>query len=692
MMTHLELIDELLNKKMTVLAGAGISYDSGLPIVSAFYEHFLPALYDAEDVAYVQELINSGHIPFERMMEHIFNYTENDYSIMDIFDNGEPNSLHFILAQMMHSGWVDELYTTNFDVLMEQSLESIGLTSKDFKVFYNEKGFAKLASSNSDKKVIKLHGTIKEKDSIRTTLKTITSQQNLLKRKPPVERLFSSGSHEVVIVMGYSFSDVFDINLFIDKINVNKVIVVIEHEYGKGEDLNLQMLNGVKMFGNRKNPFFQKECHGYVVKMDTLLFMSELCKTKYTEVPVANPVKYDWKNYLNDWLSKFDSIQRTYIAGGICNSMNVFNVANKYMTRAFQSVDPGSIELYTSIANQYVLSRFRVRKEQKECDDLIRLCEQSIQLLKDNKQNLSNDFYLLRMDDLTFRMARIYEDGYFNLKEALRCYFSAYRIEYKQRNLLEMSITLHQMGIVYAGLGTIKLAVKCFKRSIRFKKHCGYVGGIARSYYTLAAEILKDNPKKIKLAESYLNQAIQNAEIVGELDLVLRINNLKGTIFMQRHLWDKAESVLSLNLEMLKKQPDEIILATTNYNLARCKLRLKQFESALNLLDDNIIRVTRIGNIMRIIRHNQELALACLLNGNIAKCYDHLFSNLALIDSAPNSEKAHYFFYIALYYKKHNHIEYYKQFHDLSKFYFKGGKSIRDFNRLKVDFENEIVP
>ena len=180
-MTHKEVINNLLDKKIAIFAGAGISYNSGLPIVSAFYKHFLPIFYDTDDVEYLTNLIHNGRIPFERMMEHIFNFTGNDYSIMNIFAKGEPNTLHNILAQMMFNGWANELYTTNFDCLIEKALENKGLTKKDYGYFYDERGFAKLSKAAYSKNVIKIHGTIDNEESIRATLETITSNEKLAK-------------------------------------------------------------------------------------------------------------------------------------------------------------------------------------------------------------------------------------------------------------------------------------------------------------------------------------------------------------------------------------------------------------------------------------------------------------------------------------------------------------------------------
>jgi len=689
-MTYKEIIDWLLQQKITVLAGAGISYDSGLPIVSAFYQHFLPMFYEKEDVDKITHIIQNEHIPFERMMEHIFSYTGNDYAIMDIFANGEPNTIHEILAKMFADGWSNELYTTNFDCLIEKSLDKIGLTKqKDYGYYFEEKGFSKFTKTHSNKNnLIKIHGTIDQKETIRTTLETITSSSLLTSRKPAIERLFSTGSHDVVMVIGYSFSDVFDINKYIKELNVSKKIIIVNHT--RESDITIRPLNSINDISG-KNPFMNKNIEGLIINVNTLSILSELCLAKYGIIPNIISQKYDWKSYLDNWGTKFDRPHRNYIAGGICNSMNEFNIGEKYITQAFEDIGSNKIDLYISIINHYALSRFRTRKDQAECSNLISLCKSAILLLENNKHNLSEDFYIKRLDDLTYRIGRIYEDGLFDYKKALRQYFSAYRIEYKFNDILEMSKTLHEIGRTYASLGNLTSAIKCFNKSIKLKRKCGYIGGITRTYYTMAAEILKNNRKKLRLAEYYLRKAEENANIVGEIDLTFYIHNLQGTILMEKKEWEKASEIFVKNLYSLENQPHKDIFATASYNLARCEIRLKKYYNAINRLDLNSKRVFDWGMNQRIFRNNQELAFAYLLSDNPEKCYCYLSENTTSLSLVTNPEKGHFFFYLALYYKKYNLKNYCNILLSISKQHFQEDDNVRDFFSLKKHFLKEII-
>jgi hypothetical protein len=65
---------------------------------------------------------------------------------------------------------------------------------------------------------------------------------------------------------------------------------------------------------------------------------------------------------------------------------------------------------------------------------------------------------------------------------------------------------------------------------------------------------------------------------------------------------------------------------------------------------------------------------------------------VCLLSFVTKAEIGHYYFYVALYYKKHNSNEYYKQFLDASKQSFQANGTIKDFYSLKKDFDKKIFP
>lgn len=95
------MIDELIHKikhsETAVFCGAGISYHSGLPIVHQLISKILDVI--SVNSADAQIILNSD-MPFETFIESIDNEVGVD-TILEIFEAGEPNTTHELLAEFV---------------------------------------------------------------------------------------------------------------------------------------------------------------------------------------------------------------------------------------------------------------------------------------------------------------------------------------------------------------------------------------------------------------------------------------------------------------------------------------------------------------------------------------------------------------------------------------------------------------
>ena len=100
--------------------------------------------------------------------------------ILDIFKGGEPNANHILIARLAKNGYLRTIFTTNFDLLIEKALEKEGLKKKkDFDVYYDEEQFSTIDFDNMQDgivRIFKIHGSIDNIDSIRTTMSAIASK------------------------------------------------------------------------------------------------------------------------------------------------------------------------------------------------------------------------------------------------------------------------------------------------------------------------------------------------------------------------------------------------------------------------------------------------------------------------------------------------------------------------------------
>lgn len=250
------------SRQVAVLVGAGISAHSGLPLANAVKKAILTELpiphNDLKDIL-------ASRLPFEAFIETIGHALDLE-QFLGLFKETHPNRNHTFIARLAKTDHLHAIYTTNFDTLLEQALQHDKVR---YSAYYAESQFATLDLSVSAHNVVlcKLHGTVDDAASIRTTLRSVASRSLSQARANVLDHLFSSGHHAVVLILGYSCSDTFDIVPHIRQVTGNrKRIVFVEHsEREKTEEIGKE---------NSRNPF--RGYRGHRVFANTDDFIREL--------------------------------------------------------------------------------------------------------------------------------------------------------------------------------------------------------------------------------------------------------------------------------------------------------------------------------------------------------------------------------------------------------------------------------
>jgi tetratricopeptide (TPR) repeat protein/NAD-dependent SIR2 family protein deacetylase len=207
------------------LLGAGVSMNSGLPNAFQAKKQILQSLLQGishKDIRNDKRKILTSKMPFELFLQFVLYPLENIESVLDIYHKGEPNINHIFISRLWSKGCFDSIYTTNFDCLLEKAV------GKEYSVHANEDSFLRISEKQLN--IYKLHGSIDQIDSIRTTITTISNKVLADKRKSIIHKLFITGKHKYIIILGYSLSDEFDINLVLKGIpKGNKKIFYIHH-------------------------------------------------------------------------------------------------------------------------------------------------------------------------------------------------------------------------------------------------------------------------------------------------------------------------------------------------------------------------------------------------------------------------------------------------------------------------------
>jgi len=298
-------------KKVAVLFGAGMSLHSGLPLANDLMQYILKTLeLDENDI----QGVVAAQMPFEDFLKTVIEQT-NRTELLKMFSFGEPNVNHRFFAKLAKKRYVRTFVTTNFDLLIERALEQEGLRrDQDFKVCCQEDDFNQIKWDDDDEliKVIKIHGCISTPNSIRITLDEVAARILSEKRMSVMRGLYSTGTHQHVLILGYSSSDAFDLTPQIESIDTpNKEISYFEHsstDFEMEEIADKQEKNPFKRFTGKR---LMCNTDGFIGMMQRRFFGEELPSDendspKSQKGPVVNDRSQDSiKNVADDLFCDF---------------------------------------------------------------------------------------------------------------------------------------------------------------------------------------------------------------------------------------------------------------------------------------------------------------------------------------------------------------------------------------------------
>lgn len=289
-------IDLLRSGKVAVLAGAGISRDSGIPIVTDFLKELVNRLSGEEDEESVTALEG---VPFESTLEYIQKQVPIN-RLLKTYTLGNPGMSHFLLTRLATSGYISGIWTTNFDLLIEKALDpTVEFQMEEYSETQTIISLKLMTKDNMSFYLHKLHGSINVNNSVQLIMETLAKP--LPERLTElIEELFVDGKHSEVLVIGYSFSDIFDINPIVKRcVAHQKPVTYICHSndrIGVGtirdiKDFRLPQLEGTALFCNGSD--FVR------------LVMEEIYGRKL--IPEKLDSDVDWKSIIGDWLSGLTS-------------------------------------------------------------------------------------------------------------------------------------------------------------------------------------------------------------------------------------------------------------------------------------------------------------------------------------------------------------------------------------------------
>lgn len=508
-----EISKSIREKELVLFCGAGISKNSGLPLANELKEQILGKLPINEEGR--NEIMNSN-LPFEAFIEALQENTDIS-KILDLFEDGKPNTNHILIARLAKHGYIKTIFTTNFDLLIEKALEKEGLRkNKDFEMYYDEEQFARIDFEDIDDELIrvfKIHGSVEDKESIRATLKAVASKTLSEKRMGLIRHIFSTGRHKKVLILGYSCSDEFDITPQIQSINEDhKEVTFVDHS-------NKEETDNIKAKID-KNPF--KRFPGKRIKCNTDNFIEGIWDSLKEFVGEYNPVDSEagWEMQVDEWAKGLEDDKGYQLKYLVVGSM-FYDISN--FKRAIEGYEKsleiaiaigykiGEAGCYTNLGTVYgKLGNFKVA---------IKYYKKASGIFKELKYkagvagcitNLGSAYCSLKHFKRSIKYHKeslgifkeIGDKGgelacYTNLGTAYDCsgdFKSA--VEYHKKSLgiaeeigakVEESICCTNLGAAYGSSEDFNRAIELIERSLEIKKTIGDKAGEAGCYTNLGA-------------------------------------------------------------------------------------------------------------------------------------------------------------------------------------------------------------
>lgn len=478
-------------KEISFWTGAGISFNSGIPFVKYIIQSVIRVLSDNDQIAVEYfEKYKKRSLPFEVFMQTVIQLS-NDDQILEIFERGEPNKTQDFIAKLCAAGKVKEIFTTNFDMLMEKSLTENNLIfGENFSTYDDEltfkKGIQQIEHANKSIKLFKVHGSIDNKKSIRTSIDTIAKQSWMKERSKVIKHAFGNISDRVLIVLGYSFSDVFDINPAIEAIKneSGQTIYIIIHDDNTSHPLVFNFDN----FGFNKVNLSKFKGNFIQIKTENFLnFFAEISGIKIMDYKKRNLV---WENKVTKWSNRLLPSQKEFILSQLNFIIRDNEGALKWNDYALAKAKEF---LYPKNEIDILLQKISILHQEGGNENITRGKEIAREALA---KAISLRYFsgIARALDLSALITMYNEDNFLRAKNL---YLSSLKIKEKINDVKGQAIGWLSISSCLRHEQKMEEAIKACEKSISIRNQIGDIAGLSKCYQGLGNIYLELKEYKI---------------------------------------------------------------------------------------------------------------------------------------------------------------------------------------------------
>lgn len=349
-----ELADGLRSSSVAIWFGAGVSIPSGLPSAADLASEILRNTSLTETEQQQVARFVPEKLPLERLLEVVIGTMDElaRKKFFSLFDLGKPSPFHRFLARLVKSGMATTLCTTNFDTHLENALKQEGLSHPDdYDIWQDPATFVNIDWRQARVKLIKIHGSIQDPEQLGATVQRLAAPSGIQRVQDPVRRVFGDGPHALVLTLGYSFSDRFDISPAIQvAVQNGEGKRVLDFSYTSVGDLNYRVVASPRRPTAKHRPPQLPYMTGLAsfeqIKGDSLELVRRLASSLNLGDLGSAGYSKDWQLFLNDFFADLDRrqshIARDYLAGVCLTMISAHRQSVQYYQRVLDRVESTS--------------------------------------------------------------------------------------------------------------------------------------------------------------------------------------------------------------------------------------------------------------------------------------------------------------------------------------------------------------
>jgi tetratricopeptide (TPR) repeat protein len=536
------LVEQIKIRKLNLFLGAGISKNapSNLPLASEFRRFVLHELCSTEGMTEIYDKYADilAELPFESFVKLLMTDSNFFDYHLSIFSSGKPNKNHLLIAKLMAKGLITETLTTNFDMLLEQGAELHPEGAHALSVLLDEKQFQQVNFENMKKLVLfKIHGGVQYPQSIRVTLDLISSQ-SLQKDRIKVLDHFFNKSGKDLLILGYSCSDDFDINPYLQNLKSKTTVLFVKHT------------NSGFRIEHLADPL--NALSGYQIICNTDEIVDYLWK-EYSDLEFKNPDKNEqkWMKAVQKWNKELNPAQRCYLIGNVLLELRKVDVTINLFERGLDRNPDRRLRAH-------ILTRLGTAQNLKgNYEDAFQSYEESLSLLEEGKNDL--------------KIAEVHH--FLGMLEKLRCNYSASeehlmnskKLSEKSGCSLGVSIVTAEIGTLYQRKGNYIKAKMLYEEALSIDRKIGHLVGIAVCLHHLGT--IARNQKDTKQAEALFKEELDLRNKLGDKQGIAGAKHELGLCARDKGRLDEAQELLEEAKCILERLPDSARIAWTLHDL-----------------------------------------------------------------------------------------------------------------------------